>query len=1004
MIESLAAISLAGNVVQFVDFAIRLSQEAKRIRRTKPRGEDQCQTNDLKQIGLQLDIHASAFEFPESVRNVLNGQISKEQVKSSSWFRRARPDQSRQSQRQDVYNQGEMRDMEISERLDADKVAQLSPCDQDIVRMCLDCHDIAVDLRNAVARLRTANATAWESFHAALKTIRSEKDLENLRQRLRDHRQKITILLIGSLRGEVQRSRRVATDQNEDLLQATERIRGRLELLFEAKDDWKSEVLQEIRSSFQSITGADNPLIQHNQRYHNRLTFTSQNQFRDSILKWIGFSELNHRYKKIESAYKETFEWIFRQPPDGKWSNFQLWLESENQSFYWITGKPAAGKSTLLKFIYQDPRTKENLAKWSGQRRLVRTAFYFWNSGTVMEMSEEAMIRTLLHGALSDDPELWAFLFPSKMEEFLLFTDPWRQPLTYEEVENAFKLLVDGAGDKYRLFLFIDGLDEFGGDHQTLVTRIKSLKSPDVKVCFSSRAWTVFEDGFPHLPRLRLEDLTYNDIRHYVTNRFHGNDGFKDRRLETPRQADDLIEAVTVKACGVFLWVVLVTDSLLKGFTAGERLEELNERLNTVPRGLEELFEKILTYVDLEKRKEMAQILQIMRYSPENLTLLDLSYAEDLDPDIVSKVMIEGPNPSPIPVEARSRTMHRRLRACCQGLIEADAAPNEPLASASVTYLHRTVRDWFETESILSQYRDMTDSTFCPWTSLFNTYAIRLKQQATTMWCRPAHEGDEYFWKNILYAIDYAVHTGSSQDRKLSVKLLMDLDTIATQLAQVKGHNNEFLIEQSFGKSSLEHWSASRKTGRFNTSFLHLAIQLQLTDVVNHIQSQQEVSPPPKPNIPSRATLNLLLATLSNDLFAKNQPNPLLTIYPCLHSATLVARFLEQGADPNHKIDNALRDYGNITGEYSPWEAHLRSQDRESKVWMEMSTLFLQHGADPVVIVATRTLYPDEIVALAQEKMGKMQKRSKRQWVTKLMPMPKVRRLRMTRMAVLSSS
>ncbi|KAI8931988.1 hypothetical protein NX059_010884 [Plenodomus lindquistii] len=1019
MIESLAAISLAGNIFQFVDYAIKLSQEAKKIHRAKPSSEDQGQTNDLKQIALQLNVYASAFHFPDTVAKVLNGHIENENVgkevtRGSTWFRRAWPGQStQQPPRQDVYDKSGLQDMETQEKLDGAKVARMSTCDREIVKMCLDCRAIATELLSSIARLRASNTTVWESFHAAMKTMRSEKELETLRQRLRDHRQKINTLLIVSMREklqnsletvivEVRDSRRATTGQHEDLLKATQRIRGRIDQLFDAKDEWKEEILQMIQSDFKGVKSSDNVLTQHNRKYHENLAITSQDKFCDSMLDWIGFPELNHRFKKVEEAYKETFEWIFREPPGGKWANFQVWLESEDQPFYWITGKPAAGKSTLLKFINQDPRTKEYLTRWSGDKTLVQTAFYFWNSGTQMEMSEEAMIRTLLHGALSDNPELWATLFPSKMEEFLLFTDPWGQSLTYEDVNRAFELLVDGAGERYSLFLLIDGLDEFGGQHEGLVTRIKSLQSPHVKVCFSSRSWTVFEDGFRNLPRLRLEDVTYNDIRHYVTDRFQQNEGFKDRRKETPQHADDLINAITERAQGVFLWVRLVSDSLLKGLTAGEHLEELHERLETVPKDLGELFEKILTYVEPGKLKEMVKILHIIRCSKEYLTLLDLSYAEDPDRDIVAKVKIQGPNPSEAQAEARSRIMRRRLRACCQGLIEAEAAPGEPLASASVTYLHRTVRDWFETEAVLSRYRNMTDAAFSPWVCLFNAYAIRLKQQAATMWCRPAHEGAAFFWKNILYAMEYA---SQNQPRESSVELMLQLDTIAVQLAQLKDHKNKILIERHAIRTGLAHWSATRKTGGFNTSFLHLAIQLQLFDVVDHLQAQAKPLQTPNSTAPSPATMNLLLATLTSDLFLNNQTKPLLSIYPTRPSAALIALFLAQGADPNFKIEDALKNHGNITGEYSPWEAHLRGQDRETQEWVEISQLFLKHGADPALVgAAAPGVFPEEIVALAAEvsERVKREKRGRRRWVAKLGTMPQVGRLRVMRMAVLS--
>ena len=73
-----------------------------------------------------------------------------------------------------------------------------------------------------------------------------------------------------------------------------------------------------------------------------------------------------------------------------------------------------------------------------------------------------------MYKALEQAPELWAVLFPSKVEEFILFVDPFRWPITSEETRSAFQLLLPGAGIDYKLFFFIDGLDEYGEDRDQL--------------------------------------------------------------------------------------------------------------------------------------------------------------------------------------------------------------------------------------------------------------------------------------------------------------------------------------------------------------------------------------------------------------------------------------------------------------------------------------------------------------------------------------------------------
>jgi hypothetical protein len=57
-----------------------------------------------------------------------------------------------------------------------------------------------------------------------------------------------------------------------------------------------------------------------------------------------------------------------------------------------------------------------HLENWAGTKKVITCTFYFWNSGTQMQMSEDGTLRTLLYTVLQQAPELWTILFPSKQE------------------------------------------------------------------------------------------------------------------------------------------------------------------------------------------------------------------------------------------------------------------------------------------------------------------------------------------------------------------------------------------------------------------------------------------------------------------------------------------------------------------------------------------------------------------------------------------------------------
>jgi hypothetical protein len=236
------------------------------------------------------------------------------------------------------------------------------------------------------------------------------------------------------------------------------------------------------------------------------------------------------------------------------------------------------------------------------------------------------------------------------------------------------------------LVFFIDGLDEFNGNHAALIDLIQSLLLPNIKVCVSSRPWNVFEDGFHQRPSLRVHDPTYEDMKHFVRSSFFSNHGFMQLRLLDEAFADQLIEDVTTKSQGIFLWVSLVTQSLLEGLSDGEQLIDLQRRLDSLPPGLETLFWKILSQLDSLHLKRMSQLVQIIQKAREPLDVLEMSYADEDDLELVFKMPVQ-----PLPDEkknARAQLLRRRLNACCKGLVVIPHEPGARLWNCRVSYLH----------------------------------------------------------------------------------------------------------------------------------------------------------------------------------------------------------------------------------------------------------------------------------------------------------------------------
>jgi hypothetical protein len=125
-------------------------------------------------------------------------------------------------------------------------------------------------------------------------------------------------------------------------------------------------------------------------------------------------------------------------------------------------------------------------------------------------------------------------------------------------LKEAFKHLIGLSSPQFKLCFFIDGLDEYEGDPEDIALFFRDLSCSYAKFCVSSRPWPVFQDICQGVPGLKLQDLTYDDVRLYVTDKLGKNKSLQHLLDEDPQNFPWLIEELVQKASGVFLWVALV--------------------------------------------------------------------------------------------------------------------------------------------------------------------------------------------------------------------------------------------------------------------------------------------------------------------------------------------------------------------------------------------------------------------------------------------------------------
>ncbi|KAF3068713.1 Protein SERAC1 [Trichoderma lentiforme] len=119
-----------------------------------------------------------------------------------------------------------------------------------------------------------------------------------------------------------------------------------------------------------------------------------------SIMRAIHAPERDSRLEQIDIAAGHSFSWAFEKSSVGLTS----WLQNDEKLF-WISGKPASGKSTLMKYLYNNPLTAKYLRKWRRSANFVRATFFFHHRGTAIQKSLEGLYRGILSRVLKKAPQ-----------------------------------------------------------------------------------------------------------------------------------------------------------------------------------------------------------------------------------------------------------------------------------------------------------------------------------------------------------------------------------------------------------------------------------------------------------------------------------------------------------------------------------------------------------------------------------------------------------------------
>ena len=227
---------------------------------------------------------------------------------------------------------------------------------------------------------------------------------------------------------------------------------------------------------------------------------------------------------------------------------------------------------------------------------------------------------------------------------------------------------------KKRFCFFIDGLDEYDGDHSEVVDLVQGFtRSTDIKVCLSSRPWNVFTRAFglgSH-PKFYLENLTQQDIKSYVQNTLGGNKLFcqlaKGKDSERCRELED---SIVRRAQSVFLWVFLVVRSLMEGLTNADRITNLKKRLQSLLTDLEAYIKHMLKNIEEFYIQQTVQTFHIVLQAAEPLSLMTYAMMDELEENPRYAIELPVQQMTTTDIKSRCQDMKLRINACCKDLLQ----------------------------------------------------------------------------------------------------------------------------------------------------------------------------------------------------------------------------------------------------------------------------------------------------------------------------------------------
>ena len=347
-------------------------------------------------------------------------------------------------------------------------------------------------------------------------------------------------------------------------------------------------------------------------------------------------------------------EWLLRK------ANFQEWQNGMNTQMYWITAKPATGKTILSgKIIHHLKGLRRDLA------------FYFFDYRDKSKTTISSFLLSMAWQMSSiHSTVLQAVLDIREKDDHLHKSDHrtiWRKLF----VDCIFR--TDFVRPQYWV---IDALDECRYHAELVPLLLKAVETGAIRIFITSRdRFEPQRHAIHSKARVISEDIqssdTESDIRLYL-----------EANMESLPSADEdsrqrMVTRILAKSDGCFLWVRLILQELQQVYTSAE----IHQVLEDVPSDMGDLYARILDSMSKAPygKKLAKAILTWTVCSSRSLSTHELCHALELD------------------MKDKIDNIERAIVSSCGQLIYIDQ-------QSKVQMVHQTARDFLLRSSSTSEF------------------------------------------------------------------------------------------------------------------------------------------------------------------------------------------------------------------------------------------------------------------------------------------------------------